>query len=200
MAKRNRRSGERGGSADRKTAIRVAFIGAAATLLAAIIGGLFVLLSGSAGSPQSELTIRSVSFAEAVGKETITVTGVAQGLAAGEAVYAMARPAPARLTSPASPSGGPAGTASWFVGGPANVGGDGLWATEIVIIPATSSTLTVVAVAVASPPRSHCPAPPETCPRPNHSAKVRAALKIAGPAGSLVKLASSQVHAAPANS
>ncbi len=103
MAKRNRRSGERGGSADRKTALRVAFIGAAATLL--ISGnhrGLFVLLFGSAGSPQSELTIRSVSFAEALGKETITVAGTTQGLVASEAVYAMARPAPSICDRPAA--------------------------------------------------------------------------------------------------
>ena len=97
---------------------------------------------------------------------------------------------------PVSPRGGHAVTASWFVGGPANVGMDGFWATEIVVIPATSSTLTVVAVEVATN-APQCPAPPQQCPGPNPSAQVRATLKVAGPAGSRVKLASSPAHAHP---
>src|SRR2546430_15917811 len=102
MIRKRRGNGRRSKVADHKTAVTVALIGAAATLLAAIAGGLFGFFSSSDNNSASgkqpepltrpELFIRTVSLAQGRGEIAVTVTGVARDIPAGASVYVIVKP------------------------------------------------------------------------------------------------------------
>ncbi len=224
MATRRKGSGRPAEAGDGKTAIRVALISGAATLLAALTGGLFVLFSGtgdgtsassnssaspyvSIDSPRGSLipAITSVSFAESQAKEIVIVKGVARDIPPGEALYAVASP---QQTDAAPNVGAAAVQHSWFVGGPANIRHDGLWTVQIDIAPPTSRTLTVVAVLTATelPPTGgvSCQPCPTSSPSPIASeetlspAQIRSSLRVSGPQDlSFVVATSNTAHAKP---
>jgi hypothetical protein len=127
-----------------KIAIRAALIGLAGAVLAAVIGGVFLLLqprpNSEPGGPQ--FSILNDSFSVVNGEQDIKVTGMAHNLTPGEQIYAVA---------------GHSGTAPpWYPGGPAFVGTDGIWMTEIKGIPASAGGLSVWPV-VGTPPQPACP-------------------------------------------
>ncbi len=228
MAKRRKSSGRTGEASESATAIRVALIGGAATLLAAIIGGFFVLSSGardsssvsSSSSSSSYLgleqlpSILTVSFANSHTKEIVIVKGVAQDISSNEALYAVATPQQTGATPNVE---GATVEQSWFVGGPAHVGHDGLWTVEIDIAPPSSRTLTVVAVVTPNAaPREGAPPPggvsgtgnstgPPLSPAPPLSTAqgiptdVRSNLRKFGPQAHDVIERSSTAHAKPGN-
>jgi hypothetical protein len=217
MAKRSKSSGRAGEASESATAIRVALIGGAATLLAAIVGGVFVLSSGtgnsSSVSSSSSLgleqlpSILTVSFANSHTKEIVIVKGVAQDIPSNEALYAVATPQQTGATPNVE---GAAVEHSWFVGGPAHVGHDGLWTVEIDIAPPSSRTLTVVAVITANaaqvaggatpPPggvsTGNSTGPPLSTP-PHAPTDLRSNLRAFGPQADDVIETSSTAHAKP---
>ena len=141
------------------TALRIAWIGATATVVLALVTGLVVLvsssdkspagnqsrLSQSASSDEFELVIRTVSFTTSAKGQLVTVAGVVHGLGGGQAVYAVAQP----MTSVGSVVSS-SSVQQWFVGGRATVRDDGGWSTHIQVKP-TVSALRVVAVNAATP-------------------------------------------------
>ena len=170
------------GRGERKTAIRVALIGAIATVLAAIIGGVFALNQTTPVSqsidPKQLLAVRAVSFAAIRGTETITVTGIAKNL--GGEIYAVAMPL--RSSAPLTPSHNRISAHRWFTGGPADVGNDGTWTIEIKIVP-PNYNLTVNAVEM---PMFPCP---------ENGCGFRSYLAVNGPHGSVIIRASPTFHA-----
>jgi hypothetical protein len=183
-----------------------AYIGAAGALLAAIIGGVFVLFANSGhGSPavtflvgQSDLAILSVSFTRTRTGEIVDVTGIARQLPAYEAVYAVAKPrgGNAGRTVPAVPAPAPAAS-SWFVGGPASVSKDGLWSARIYISSLRAGDLTIAAVEIGGPTPPACPT--STCiPAPGPSlpsiAQIRSDLRSHGPDSAYVAGTSALKH------
>jgi hypothetical protein len=220
MVKRRKSSGRAGEAGDGTTAIRVALISGAATLLAAIIGGLFVLFPGTGDSPSASSSssasphfglgqlpsILTVSFANSHTKEIVIVKGVARDISPTEALYAVATP---QQTDATPNVGEAAGGQSWFVGGPADIGHDGLWTVEIDIAPPTSRTLTVVAVIATNvPPLSAAGgsggvggtgnstgSPPDSS--PPTPTDVRSNLRAWGPQADVVIERSSTAHGKP---
>lgn len=196
---RNRGDGSRKAT-EHKTAIRVAYIGAAATLLAAVIGGVFVLAStsgqGSSGNSnpggQPDLAILSVSFDRMQTEEIVNVTGVARNIPTYETVYAVAKPG-ANNVGAALPVASGANARSWFVGGPAIVGKDGLWSIKINVSPLQAGNLTIAAVEVGVPTvgcASGVPCVPSPLPPPP-PALTRIQLGTYGPNSNSVTLTSS---------
>jgi hypothetical protein len=192
---------------ERKAALRVAYIGAAATLSAAIIGGIFVLVSSSNhdspgngiptgsysyGSSPAELAILSVSFGQVGTREIISVTGVARNVPAHLSVYAVAKPGTTNAKTPALESG--TNTVSWFVAGPAAVAGNGLWSVKINISPPETGKLTIAAVEARNLTSPQC-APGETCapppPPPPTAAQVEAELSNQGSGTTIISRTSS---------
>jgi hypothetical protein len=210
MARRLKGGGKPAETGDGKTAIKVAFIGGAATLLAAIIGGLFVLFSGTGGGNSTsggpannpESVILAVSFAQTQAKETVIVKGEAQDIPTGEAVYAVATPENINATPAVA---GQTVAQSWFVGGPADIRQNGLWVIQIDIAPPTSQTLTIVAVITDTVVSAHAagncgssPCPPPTTNLTTLSpAEIRSNLEANGPASGIVMSMSSAVHPRP---
>lgn len=97
MVRRRRVNGRPAKTSDRGTAIKVALIGSAATLLAAAVTGIFALFSGSDnGEPNTpepgKPVILTVSFAQTRTEETVVVKGMAQNIPAHESVYVVAAP------------------------------------------------------------------------------------------------------------
>jgi hypothetical protein len=204
MARRLKGAGRPAETSDGKTAIKVAFISGAATLLAAMVGGLFVLFSGSGGGnstnsgPTSapEPVILAVSFAHTQAKEIVIVKGTSQNIPTGEAIYAVATPENINVTPSVA---GQAVARPWFVGGPANIRQNGLWAVQIDIVPPTSQTLTVVAVITSALvfPTGRCPQPCTPSPTTISPAEIRSNLETDGPGSGVVLSRSSAVHPKP---
>ncbi len=155
-------------SASSNTTNKGAWIGAAATISAALIGGIFVLVhAGSSSAPPTTTTthplfgvetpgsisITSVAFKNGTAGEIISVSGVATQLGQNAELYAVARPSAKK-----------AGT--WLVSSGVKPASDGRWAATIHM-PAVSSvpyTVSVVDVpTVTCPPGSTCasPSPPD---------------------------------------
>ena len=207
VAKRDRgrrRTDDSRRATEPKTALKVAYVGAAATLVAAIIGGVFAWVSSSHDSPsipnvsysygssQAQLAILSVSFGQVDDREVIGVTGVAYHVPHDQAVYAVAKPRTGNGNSPAHAPG--ANTVSWFVAGPATVAGNGQWSIKINISPPETGKLTIAAVEARNIPPAQC-APGETCapppPPPPTAAQVRAALRNQGSGDTIISRTSS---------
>ena len=210
VAKRDRgrkRTDDSRQATERKTALRVAYMGAGATLLAAIIGGIFALVSSSNhgspgngiptghysyGSGQADLAILSVSFGQVGTREIISVTGVARNVPAHLSVYAVAKPGTTKVKTPTLESG--TNTVSWFVAGPAVVASNGLWSVEINISPPETGKLTIAAVEGHNIAPARC-APGETCPPPSPTpptaAQVRAELSNPGSGVTIISRTSS---------
>ena len=177
-------------------ALRIAWIGATATVVLALVTGLVVLvsssdkspagnqssLSQSASSDEFELVIRTVSFTTSAKGQLVTVAGVVHGLGGGQAVYAVAQP----MTSVGSVVSS-SSVQQWFVGGPATVRDDGGWSTHIQVKP-TVSALRVVAVNAATPPDgTSCVLGQVEC--------ITHSLAGGGPAGPFVVSQSLAIHA-----
>ena len=192
---------------ERKAALKVAYIGAAATVLAAIIGGIFVLASvASHGSPgngiptgsytygnsHTDLGILSVAFGQVGTREIISVTGIARNVPADLSVYAVAKPGTTKVETPTIEPG--TNTVSWFVAGPAVVGRSGLWSVEIDISPPETGKVTITAVEARNVVPSQCP-PQETCPglqpRPPTAAEVKVELANRGSGSTAIPRTSS---------
>jgi hypothetical protein len=190
---------------ERKTALRVAYIGAAATLSAAIIGGIFAWVSSSGHGPpgiphgshsygrsQADLAILSVSFGQVGTSEVISVTGVARNVPAQLSVYAVAKPGATKVKAPSVDSG--TNTVSWFVAGPAVVASSGLWSVKINISPPETGKLTIAALEARNIPSAQC-APGKTCapppPLPPTAAQVRAELGNQGSGTTIISRTSS---------
>jgi hypothetical protein len=132
-------------------------IGAIAAVVA--IGGAVAAVIAILPSDQhSTFAVLSVSFDQTSGEEVVTVTGTARNIPRGATLYAMAKPGDisvkAHQNAQASNQGPVKELApkarSWFVGGPANIGNDGNWSVNIVIIPPIDGKLTVVPVEIGS--------------------------------------------------
>jgi hypothetical protein len=210
VAKRDRgrkRTDDSRQATERKTALRIAYVGAAATLSAAIIGGIFALVSssnhGSSGngiptgghsyrSSQADLAILSISFGQVGTSEIISVTGVARNVPAHLSVYAVAKPGTTKVKTPAPESG--TNTASWFVAGPAVVARSGLWSVKINISPPETGKLTIAALEARNTPPAQC-APGKTCapplPLPPTAAQVKAELSHEGSSATIISRTSS---------
>jgi len=190
---------------ERKTALRVAYIGAAATLSAAIIGGIFAWVSSSGHGPpgiphgshsygpsQADLAILSVSFGQVGTSEVISVTGVARHVPAQLSVYAVAKPGTTKVKAPTAESG--TNTVSWFVAGPAVLARSGLWSVKINISPPETGKLTIAALEARNIPPPHC-ASGATCaplpPSPPTAAQVRAQLSNQGSGAIIISRTSS---------
>jgi hypothetical protein len=204
VAKRDRgrkRTDDSRQATERKTALRVAYIGAAATLSAAIIGGIFAFVSSSNHGPtgshsyghsQADLAILSVSFGQVGTKEIISVTGVARNVPAQLSVYAVAKPGTTKVKTPTPESG--TNTVSWFVAGPAVVARSGLWSVKININPPETGKLTIAALEARNIPPPHCGsgatcAPPP--PLPPTAAQVKAELSNREPGATIISRTSS---------
>lgn len=146
---------------DRRFQLRIAYIGAAATILAAVVGAVIALhpwSSGPSGPSGLQLAIQSVSYPEVGGAQVIRVTGDVQNLASGEEVFVFA--------------GRSAQVPPWYPGGPAEISSQGLWVIDIDGFP-FSHGLPSVWAGVATPPPAaqscpsgeYCaPAAAQSCP------------------------------------
>ena len=160
MPTKVKKSNNKVGAAGRKTAYRVAFIGAAATLSAALLAVFIpMLIGGGQQSDTGTFAVLSISFDQKSGEEVVTVTGIARNIPPGATLYAMAKPGnisvKAHQNTQASGQApvhalAPPKARSWFVGGPAGIGSDGHWSVNIVIIPPIAGKLTVVPVEIGS--------------------------------------------------
>lgn len=139
--------------AGRRTTIRVALIGAAATVLAAAIPSFFLLASTVTGQSASRHEVGMASQPEAIGTvifstagatDIITVAGLTRHLPAADLVYAVAT----SVDTTSEANSAPSLSAGYYAGGPAIIGSDGPWVIDILGIPANWRVLTVTATEV----------------------------------------------------
>jgi hypothetical protein len=150
------------------TTNKAAWIGAAATISAALIAGIFALVNaGSTSTPPTTTTtnpfkgvetsglisITSVSFKSGSAGEIISVSGVASQLGQNAELYAVARPSAKK-----------AGT--WLVSSGVKPGSDGRWATAIRMPAVSSVPYTVSVVDVPTTPHVACPSDEACSPAP----------------------------------
>jgi hypothetical protein len=169
---------------DRRFQLRIAYIGAAATIIAAVIGAVIALhpwSSGPSGPSGLQLAIQSVSYPEVGGTQVIRVTGEVQNLASGEEVFVFA--------------GRSAKVRPWYPGGPAEISSQGLWVIDIEGFPFSDGPPSVWA-GVATPPPSVPPCPSgEACGAAAGNATISLQLMDEGPRSPALSKVTPAFHA-----
>lgn len=135
-------NGGNDGSSDRRFQTRIALIGVAGAVLAAVIGAVITLHPWSSGPPKPsgglQISISTVKYPVLLGKRVIEVVGTVQNQAVGEEVFAFA--------------GNNAGVPPFYPGGPAAVSSGGIWTAEITNYQGSPGNLSVWAGVVTLPP------------------------------------------------
>jgi hypothetical protein len=176
------------GSSDRLQ-IRIALIGAAGAVVAAVVGALIGLHPWSSDSPTPsasptgsvsstasdgpQISISTVQYPVVNGRRVIEVVGTVQNQAANDEVYAFA--------------GSVAEKPPFYYGGPASVR-SGAWTAEIANYQGSPGNLAVWAGVLTLPP-STCPG--LACP---DAAKLRGELVTAGPRAPALKKVTPAFH------
>ncbi|MGH3294624.1 MAG: hypothetical protein ACRDP7_22775, partial [Trebonia sp.] len=93
--------------------MKAAYVGAVATIAAAIIGALVVFLPDLFKHDQANIAIETVSFREISSGEMVVVNGIAQGVSEGQFIFVVLTLDPTLgVETPEEP---------WVVGGPGAV-------------------------------------------------------------------------------